>query len=414
LRIFINDRKRHTRKGRKNNQNLTLPNKGRSRKEPSSRAPPIQLNPELSSQSSSADNGDPQTPSPQYRDSTSPAISTANNSQQIGDLDPHFARLLASLAMSGQKQEEKILVRSPKNPSSDVRPARRQSSPTTVGRRPPTANLGHRLEIDRDAKVDQTTANIPESSLNLSTASDRTVTSTSPHRLEHGVHDNTSNPPRPVSGSAVLHSTRLQRQLSLLESVADESAKMSPLLAMKQVPPHPGTTDYPVPPSSVPPMDMGVIYASQPFHLTHTQLLPDVHRRPQTSHNTHRSMYPGPSSMSMNQSQLLALMKQPRAPEPLTPFPGPPAHFHLPSHGPHHSFASPFGPLNPAPVSNIPPPSAPLSTQPGSSFNIRPQPLPISPVGHLPVRNVTVNPRDASTLLSILNGTGSMSEPGHI
>ncbi|KAJ6610929.1 hypothetical protein B0H10DRAFT_400900 [Mycena sp. CBHHK59/15] len=124
-------------------------------------------------------------------------------------------------------------------------------------------------------------------------------------------------------------SAKRLKQLALLESVADESARM---LSGRPPVTHPAPLNtgphYPLPPASVPPPPifphdgMHVIYSSGPSagqpHAVPVHSDP-FQVRPWTSQAFHRGpVHPHAPSMSMTQGQLLGLMNGPRG----TPMPG--------------------------------------------------------------------------------------------
>ncbi|KAJ6575105.1 hypothetical protein B0H19DRAFT_627456 [Mycena capillaripes] len=212
-----------------------------------------------------------------------------------------------------------------------------------------------------------------------------------------------------VPGSA----KRLQ-QLALLESVADESARM-----LSQRPPPPFTYPrlgntamphhYPLPPASVPPPPifphdpMQVLYSSgQPppphgFNGMHPGQDP-FQVRPWTSQAFHRGpmggpLHPGgPSSMSMSQGQLLALMNGPRgSPMPPHAYPGPPMH------GAPRPYFPP--PPVPAPYGG---PAYPNGVRGGPPMHLR-QGI-VNPAGPPPLSGPAMSPAANPALLSILNG----------
>ncbi|KAJ7038213.1 Dcp2, box A domain-containing protein [Mycena alexandri] len=218
--------------------------------------------------------------------------------------------------------------------------------------------------------------------------------------------------------SEVPGSAKRLKQLALLECVADESARMlshrAPPPAMAN--PRPGMNGtfvphYPLPPASVPPPPydpMQVLYSSgqQRHHHHHhhhhqqqqqQQQLPTngfngIHPgqdpfqvRPWTSQAFHRvpmggpmhgggmqPMHsPGPSSMSMSQGQLLAIMNRGTPQGPAQAYPGPPPYFAAPFAGVSYPRAGPPPQLRgqfPVNVGAVPPMSAP-AISPGFPAN---------------------------------------------
>ena len=458
---------------------------------------------ESSSQSSSADNGDPHTPSPQYSQSVAnhatPLVDDiAKAAMPTDSIDPHFARLLSSLTMSAtavidNKVNDKpvlaplsIKANEPApEPSTPVpvttsstgshplpdpadqtdwsasvptrlsdRPGESSIPPTsvysglslietdTVPPRPPVASGCsfqpplplHSIPRSNGLERNQQplhSAVLPSSPV-LSTVSPRSLSS---HRTS-----STADISPYLSRPAELPtSAKRLKQLALLESVADESAKMSPFLTHRapafggnvngvnpisrhQFVPGPSAS---VPPHSMIPMgpnDLRVIYSSDPVAgrtlagppsfngPSHPATVHDdpFQVRPRTSHNVQRgSMYaPAPGSVSMNQSQLLTLMNGSRATPVQTSSIYPqPSHvegpyrstFYHPPPAPQHSLAlhaglgqSPLNPFYPRPFPVYTP--APLSAPADS------------PGFDLPPHN-TSHLNSNAQLLSILNGS---------
>jgi mRNA-decapping enzyme subunit 2 len=130
------------------------------------------------------------------------------------------------------------------------------------------------------------------------------------------------------------------KQLALLESVADESARMTPMLGQREstyagyysqssgprysFPPGPPASVPPPPFQPIDPDDSRVIYSSNPYAVPHVLPMPsasqhqprddddddDFRVRPRSQAYQRASLHPGfsPGSVSMNQNQLLAIM----------------------------------------------------------------------------------------------------------
>jgi mRNA-decapping enzyme subunit 2 len=343
---------------------------------------------ESSSQSSSAENGEPHTPSPHYTEPLANPISHIVEDEiikadtTVTGMDPHFARLLSSLTMSASSLShdldgKKGVVVTPlmkanspeyKNlnlPVSAPKPSR--ASPSALpqtdwsasapsGTSPQVNSLTPSSKLPSPSlqppispsRSDQT---YDEGSLHLtndvelnrvnylsqldtsSSTSGSTVKARSvvPHRTT----DLSPYPPPPAEHHT---SAKILKQLALLEAVADESARMSPFLAHTAPSSNLTIANYNArissSPSSVPPPPMisynsnnhRVIYTSStavqpstahtaPHMLNGIPLAQDPFQvRSKTSHTYHRGPLGGPSgSLSMNQSQLLALMSGPRA-----------------------------------------------------------------------------------------------------
>lgn len=394
LKAFINERKPRAqpRKGPKLKKPIQN-GANHSRKDPPPHIPYHDATQESSSQSSSVDNGDPHTPSPLYS-TAAPTMHVvqADFTQSTIDseaLDPHFARLLSSLSLSAAAASGKDAGPPLSVKTSEPVPASSTPIPVTASS---SGSQSHSRPVNLDWSS-STPAALPEQSEDEVLPSEDEVLpiitgiqsiqpqslqprtsfqSPSPLILSPRVNGATEQPPSsgsdaPASATSPTHSVaslralgsrrtsstadispylarsaevpgsakRLQ-QLALLESVADESARMMsqrppppplvhPRLGHTMVPQH-----YPLPPASVPPPPifphdpMQVLYSSgQPppphgFHGMHPGQDP-FQVRPWTSQAFHRGPmggpppHPGgPSSMSMSQGQLLALMNGPR------------------------------------------------------------------------------------------------------
>ncbi|KAK7058974.1 mRNA-decapping enzyme subunit 2 [Paramarasmius palmivorus] len=404
---------------------------------------------ESSSQSSSADNGDPQTPSPQCPPSVANQVDVV--SAETESLDPHFARLLSSLTMSGAAaaaKEKQALA--PKQVHDEA--PRERNTPMPI----PIPNTESRTRADLEAKSStsplhrkltngaaspspfteqvvrpQSAARSPANSVfespsltkvngasgfspSVSSAtSQRPLTS----RRTSSVADIS---PYLSKTTEIPTSAKRLRQLALLESVADESARMSPYLAVRENTANrmtPNPFSHPGPPASVPPqmfgvVDPNVIYSSAPSagHPLDLNSNPFPSRsfvqedpfqvRPRTSQAINRPLYhqPPPSSASMSQSQLLALMS---VSTPLQGVQPPP-------------FASPISSYQRPNVHGVPPPPPlpsiypTIPTQPlrQGAFSTIPTQPPLSPMIPLPLPHVSASPvyGQANSLLSILNG----------
>lgn len=215
---------------------------------------------------------------------------------------------------------------------------------------------------------------------------------------------------------------RLQ-QLSLLESVADESARMAPIIAARAAMAGRGPipNGYPQPPSSVPPhllsnpRDLGNLYSSyhpgpipanvQPHYFSDAQDPFQVRSR--TSQAFHRVPAHNPTgSVSMNQNHLLAAINGSRlgpvspnfqaGPQLMQQQQRPPQVYNI---GPPLYGSSPRVPYVPPTMNSFPPYPSPLpplaGPHPSSNLNI---PFGVNMASHNPT---------SMTLLSILNGQPS-------
>ncbi|KAJ7487590.1 Dcp2, box A domain-containing protein, partial [Mycena galericulata] len=371
LKAFINERKPRAqpRKGPKLKKPIQN-GANHTRKDPPPHVPYHDATQESSSQSSSVDNGDPHTPSPQYSTAAPNHVVHDGFAQSAIDsesLDPHFARLLSSLSLSAAAAAAS--GKEAVDPPLSIKTSESVPEPSTPV--PVTASSsGSQQPLPPAANSDWSSSAPPQSQLQPQSLQPRTsFQSPSPLILSpraNGAPLAGSDPPASATSpthslaslralgsrrtsstadispylarsSEVPGSAKRLKQLALLESVADESARM---LSHRSPPPgnarpamNNGTPHYPLPPASVPPPPafqhdpMQVLYSSgQPhppaFHGMHPGQDP-FQVRPWTSQAFHRGpMHPaGPSSMSMSQSQLLGLMNgAPRG----TPMPPPP------------------------------------------------------------------------------------------
>lgn len=409
----------------------------------------LEANQESSSQSSSAD---PHTPSPQYTQPV-PIVHQEQSTIDTDSIDPHFARLLSSLTLSGataavksqsldkaaptsisiqpnpqasstpvpslaslahtlpepvQIEHRREPLPSPNTTPSD--PSSARPLPESISPSPPlisshSAASAADVQSNSSVAAPLQSAQSPSSKFTISPRASRRTSSTA------DISPYLSRPPPEMPTSA----KRLQ-QLALLESVADESARMSPFLR-NAVPQYPVP---PLPPASVPPPshdlnNTRLLYSSGPapglpaHDPWHPMPLPDLFQaRPRTSNTIQRPIYHGPGSMSMNQSQLLALMNAPR------PGPGP---VHPPAHA-SHAFPHPRSQMYaPPPYISAPPFGRPMQMGQGPPQMYHPgplahpmQPVPLSAPAMSPGFNVPHYGHNANGvmnnhLLSILNGT---------
>jgi mRNA-decapping enzyme subunit 2 len=488
---------------------------------------------ESSSQSSSADNGDPHTPSPQYSESivnhpTNGHVIAAHAEGGVSKtlattMDPNLARLLNSLSMSAAISiDDKDNAKLNLTPLS-VRPVPPVSTtPVPVTVSPIAPPLPQRSEpVDWSSHVPKPLSERPADMLQAPSSSCHGSTSMGtrplpdsaqsssrhhqpPPALSFSPYPNGTDtpsdfhqgPPTPPSAapsaasiSSVASSTTSSRnmssrrtsstadispylsrstemptsgkrlkQLALLETVADESAKMTPQTGNREQNSRPrgpqnGPQGYqlpmsgrypyaPQPPSSTLPSsinndmnDLRVIYSSghgpapmQPGlpHHSQTHHAPPLNYddpfqvRPRTSQALHpNSTYPGHPfagrSASMHQNQLLSLLAGPgpQRPHLHTPPPLPPVP-QLISPYPHPIFGPP--PPHPHVLQHSMPARGslpPLQVTPHNLYPPQGQYVPasapaLSPTFDLPppLNNIPPNNMD---LLSILNGTKSVT-----
>lgn len=225
------------------------------------------------SSSSSADTGEPQTPSPQY----SEAIPVSDNrliSRHESDekgilaepLDPHFARLLNSLSISASKNVDPQPLRVGDSASllpQTISPSSRLQTPDWSSRiptfnemlidSPSIAKAQHIPTRDSDDRKKHPDF-IPSSDFQVPSRVDSGSTSpvvvanpvaasspvTAPKSLmssrrSSSIADISPYLSRPAE---VPTSGKRLKQLALLESVADESSKMTPTLLSRELPAH--------------------------------------------------------------------------------------------------------------------------------------------------------------------------------
>lgn len=388
LKAFIN-----VRKPREGSRKITRPRKPQSMQTPllpKGDTSHHDATHESSSQSSSAENGEPQTPSPHYTEPLANRFShivddeTMKAEPSATGMDPHFARLLSSLTMSASVLSHEIDEKKANvvTPTTITNPPeyRKRNTPIPAFKSSeisPTSTS----QVDWSASAPNVTSpriSVPTPSLSLSTPqsifpsqSGQTHHIASPHSIDdvEGKDMNSVTPQEtssvtPSSTSTLISprslaplqtpnttdllpslqrpaenttSTKVLRQLALLEAVADESARMSPFL--NHAAPSNAEATYHnarnTLPDSVPPPPM-MSYHSHDLRMGYTVQPPPTHSvshmfsstplpqdqfqtRSKTSHTYHRGPLGGPSgSLSMNQSQLLSLMSGPRA-APQTP-----------------------------------------------------------------------------------------------
>ncbi|KAH6917393.1 DCP2-domain-containing protein [Coprinopsis sp. MPI-PUGE-AT-0042] len=418
LKTFINQNK--PRKGRKGNADEKVPPNRIKSPVPVPKPPPesdgIQ---DSSSQSSSLDNGGPQTPSPQYTQST-PAIveDQVEPDVPIESLDPHFAGLLSKLSLSATPAS---LVKAERPSSNNSRTAvsprllpppdvvRTAVSPASTIEQPSTTQVAAQV---LPPVIESIPAANASNSPMLAPASPRSPTARRTATADIS--------PYLSKAVEVPMSARRLQQLALLESVAQESARRTPML--------------PSLPAGMPsnfggPVSLGPNFhqppASQPLNHYATpsftgQPLPapmyptfanapppaqDPMMRSRTSQAFHRNGYQGPSgSMSMSQHQLLSLINgaRPSASPPPQRGPPPPPH----THGLHPMYNAGPPLFNPQFRQGPPPPPSvypPFGGAAGLDMN-RPRPYSTAPMSMGPMPPVPSQALEANSnpLLSLL------------
>ena len=249
------------------------------------------------SSSSSADTGEPQTPSPQYSKAipvTNDHIVTRHESDEekgvlVEPLDPHFARLLNSLSISASKNVD------PKPPHAvnkaaplpkPISPSNRLQSPDWSSRiptfsetlvKPPAlskakhipAHDSHNRQKHSDlmlsnesevvSRADGGSSDATPVAVANSTAASSSIATTArkpfmSSRRSSSIADISPYLSRPAEVPA---SGKRLKQLALLESLADESSKMTPTFISRELPsirdPDYRPLGYPASSTSVPP-----------------------------------------------------------------------------------------------------------------------------------------------------------------
>ena len=376
LKAFINERKHQKplRKAVKQKKTHQVVARSHSN-ERTHDSQPIQ---EFSSQSSSFDIAGPETPSPVSESDTS-ILQVDNHSEtsQV-EMDPHFARLLGSLALSAAASES---FSNEKNTEAAVDEAKSiVSSHATNSDDSSYVSHAHGVhqykvssplpfqpskdsqQASRTHIHDHSTLDSPHTHKTFSNLNVRPEPSSNGITLIEEDSPPLSNdrttltsalapPPQPrratstadilpyltrAANDVPISATRL-KQLSLLETVADESARMSSAMIAARAATNP-VNGYSLPPQSVPPQSMmlgsirdpGVIYSSDhprvPSHALGFQPVynpsennfrgDDVSQfRSRTSQSIHRNLTHNPTgSINIHQSHLLATLNGSRTP----------------------------------------------------------------------------------------------------
>ena len=420
---------------------------------------PIQ---EFSSQSSSFDITGPETPSPLSESDTS-VLQVDNRSEtnmSQAEMDPHVARLIGSLALSAAASESFTNEKSTKAAGDEVKSIvsshatnsddssfvshthgvhqYKGSSPlpsSQTSQVPQQTRVSSRTLIHDHSTLDSphphktfSSLNVrPEPSSNGITLIEEDSSPLSNNRTPLTSALTPPSQPRRATSTAdifpyltraaddvPISATRL-KQLSLLETVADESARMSSVIAARasMTNSNPVVNGYPLLPQSVPPQTMmlgntrdpGLIYSSDhprdhPRVPSHALGFQPVYNpsgnnfrgehdasqfRSRTSQSIHRNLTHNPTgSINIHQSHLLATLNGSRAPS-LNP--------------------SQYGPV----THNVS--MYPRHIPPSQTFHSAPQP-PSSPVTGFTSINrglhpTTVYPPYNPSLLSILNTRSS-------
>lgn len=334
--------------------------------------------PGSSSQSSSADNGGPYTPSPEYNQAQ-PITTSEDAKDDLGEsIDPHFARLLSALSLSASKPP--VLSESHNSVSSST------PVPAPVDAIQPS-EVEHTLE-----ETTLSSKHLPETQQHLAPPGQMyppvskslpasSILSSKPAFMRSSPLAKRSSTvnisPYLSSVAEPFSSGRRLKQLALLESVASESSLRDlPMpnhrgVAMTSQPQiTPGAAYLPSP--SVPPISVGMAMTRPPYlpHLpgsvqgplpqTFGRSYPPPPTDPfQVRPRTSNAAFPPsmtlhshtPHAMSMHQTQLLTLMGGPNV-GPQQPAPRPyhlgSAHFNPLAPPPHRQGSQPLRAMPPA------------------------------------------------------------------
>ena len=399
---------------------------------------------ESSSQSSSADNGDPQTPSPLYSEAAvhhkiQSVDSDLDRSFNVEVADPHFARLLSSLSLSASAAPSSQNLDKSFSTVDGVQaqqPVIPQGQIPTVSTPLTQANTSKSARTARPSSTVQRASPAPSSSATLQRPSSRSSRFSSPpantisNESRYPKQSAVSTQPiltpsaRPTvtadlspymsRASAVPAIPKQMKYINMLEHIAKESERMTPILerqglameapwlqgsgSMSSVPPPLSAMlngsaspvraravgPRPFPPGPAPPM-----YAPGPFGPSAGHEDPFI-VRPRTTINSFSHL---PARPSLNEDQLRSLMTGP-APRPPTTIPmGAYPPVFPPPYPPHHLMGQP--PTN-------------LRVVPPQQMNLPPQafePPPLSAPAMSPSFNLGMPRPNAANqqLLSILN-----------
>ncbi|KAG1757562.1 hypothetical protein EDB19DRAFT_46561 [Suillus lakei] len=447
------------------------------------------------------DNGEPQTPSPQYSEAipaTNHRVATHEaDDEQAADsehMDPHFARLLSSLTLSAVKQDDskpQLVLPPVKSPLSvlahNATPLAKQnivdwssrvsaqseapvviSSPPLKQRLSNVSSSTHSLRVPQSmcmqasfvepftlptspSHVPGTPSSGALSTVSLSAASAASSASSLTSSRKVPLSSRRTSSTADISPylprlTEVPASGKMLRQLALLESVADESSRMTPTLPSRELPTvthigntsgarHPGPSASVPPPTHYPQAEVRPLFGHMPsmpagYHLPPTSqhtitgysqppLVDDVFQvRPRSSQFVTHDYSP----RNAQQNQLLSLLTGPPPPPvgmPHTSHPHPsysqgypPVHHyqpHLPAHFPpaHQAAGSHMVTgLSPAMLSAQVPPTR-FSAIPPSAHTLQPTFHPPPLTSRTPVTN-------SAQLLSLLNGNKHAQAPAPV
>lgn len=400
---------------------------------------------ESSSQTSSADNGDPQTPSPLYSEAVVTHVDVAQTTESNGlngtAVDPHFARLLSALTLSattngnGDGKLDRVPPTGAASHTSPVPPVTggpqtREvliSSAVEVG---DSATMAHARHPSKPSKPSSTGLPIndayrlsnPSSGPHVSSPLplSQSPTSKSPTHSRRSSMITADLSPYLARPAGIPMNGKQLRQLALLEAIADESSRMTLAShpAVQSPSPHgapPAFIHAPPPPNTV--VSHNFTNLSPMYSNTHGPYLPipqtgplnppspdnGLAVRPRTSN----SFRPGPNHPprsfntrgSMNQAQLVSAVSGASYPYASTP-------------SLHRSPIPPMPNLNFHSPSTYPPPPIPTVIPGAPTFRTGPHPpaLGRGPVPPLPILSSQVmsGPATAQGFLPTPGGSSNL------
>jgi len=399
---------------------------------------------ESSSQTSSADNGDPQTPSPLYSEARVPHVDVAqmteSNSLNSTSVDPHFARLLSALTLSASTNGDCVPPRSAAVPPSSVpatvtdrtlngstQPREVFPSSAIIGDShsfPPSKPSSMAVPVDDAYRFSNPSSGPGVSSPqppSQSTVTPGSVNSQSPssksptHSRQSSMITADLSPYLARPAGIPMNGKRL-RQLALLEAVADESSRMTLASAvrpaMQSPSPHGASPIHAPPPNTVMShnsTNLSPMYSNtQGPYVPIPQTGPKLNSpspdnafvvRPRTSNSFRPVPNPSPRSFnargSMNQAQLLNAVSG------AYPYPSTPS-VHRPP-------IPPMPNLNFHSPSTFPPPPLPTLMPGAPTFRTGPHPPALGrvPIPPPPVLSSQAVPGPAAAQVSLSTPGGS-------
>ncbi len=386
---------------------------------------------ESSSQTSSADNGGPPTPSPQSTEASHIVHPDMNT------MDPQLARLLASLtktpALSDPKESSQVNYSVPNTPTPDTSPEAAEAQPSAEMQlqiqTPSTVRINSQSSLPpiHSRTIPQSSAGSPQSSIRARPSLSSTTTAN--ERSDSAVLQSANNtaiasrPPTSRRSSSIADispylkkqiptqpTTNHLKQLALLEGIANESARMTPRLEAEER--KLSTSNQPFNGYSFPPPDQrdhSLFYSSnmagrqsvadltRPLPLPSNSYHDPFQVRPRTSLEVHRPMGVGYNTGSMNSVPMTQMLNG----HPPPPMP-PQASMGFGALGPPPPHYGGMNGYLPYPPMHAPQPAPPTMAGFGAP--------PYAHAMHAPTNPPTSN---VNHLLSILNLKGSGGAPSN-